>query len=517
MKIRSLALSLFLAVTVGVTAGCNDSGVTRIKDKDGNEIVLQIGDKNITVEDLFDNLMLSQAGVDKIYNAIDQVLIQSAYTIGDEQQEDIDALIETFEEQVRSDASTNGISYTAQREINLQNLGLKTMDELKVYYTVQVLRPLVKDAYFPSTYPNVGGERNALIQEYVENAVPMHLKHILVSVSDTKLYTGFVTEAEATKLGQVLSRLLEGDKFTTVAYEESQDTGSATKNGDLGIMDAYTSYVSEFKYGVYSYLTYGKYKGNDTVKTKLAVPATMDALYEDGFRTIPQSAIKELLEKAEETVSNPDNKDEITATYPRNNLFNQYFNFPSVAFVEYDETVPTGAKYVTVDYTLGGSKKVLADENNNPIVLVRSQYGIHLISVTRDAFQEKAVEYYTLVRDNDTTDSFVPYIAIGTSTSDKEARYDAITSAVTNYIGGAANGLSVDSNMLNYRIFKKILADKGITLNDNVTVNGIKLSVLVNDYMEAKIAAKDIAVKNTINNTWLNYSRKLDREVEVRG
>lgn len=519
MKLRTLALSLLLAVTLGVTAGCNDDGVTRTKE-DGKEIVLKVGDKSISVDDIFDRLVLTRTGVEGIYNSVDKVVILSSFNIGDEQQKEIDKLIKDFEDKVRSDASSTGLSYTAMREISLAELGLKTMDELKEYYTVQVLRPEVEKLYFATDYPSVAGERNKLIEEYVKEAAPMHLKHILVNIADSKLYSGFISETEAIRLARVAKRLADGgslNSFKSVAYEESQDDGSRVKSGDLGIVDRYTNYVTEFKYGLYSYLTYGIHNGDDTVKDTLRVPDFFDEVYADGFRAIPVSKVQELADKAEEKVDNPDNKDEITKTYPRNVIFQEYFNFPSVAFLTYDEVTN-----VTFNESGVPNANLVKDENGNPILLVRSQYGIHFISVTKSAFDEDTVAYYTEVRDNNTEDDMVPYVAQGKTTSDKKANYDAISNAVRNFINGQAQGLSADPNMLKYRIFKHFLEKEEITFNNEVEITygydnkTETLETIVMGYIDAQIAYKQMSINNTIELSWLNYKRQLEREAELK-
>lgn len=522
MKVRTLALSLLLAITLGVTAGCNNNdGVTRSKEN-GKEIVLRVGDKSISVDDLFNNLVLTKDGVEGVYNAVDKVVILSSFEVGDEQQKEIDKKIKDFEDSVRSDASSTGLSYTAMREIKLAELGLKNMDELKEYYTIQVLRPEVEELYFPTEYPSVAGQRNELIKEYVEEAAPMHLKHILVKVADSKLYTGFISESEAITLARVATRLTDGGSLNTfkrVAYEESQDDSSRVKSGDLGIVDRYTNYVTEFKYGLYAYLAKGLHKGDEKVSEVLNVPADFD-IYDDGFRVIPVSKVKELAEKAEETVDNPDNKSEITATYPRNEIFNEYFNFPSVAFLAKDPE--STATKVTFDENGNPSVDLVTDENGNPIVLVRSTYGIHFISVTKSAFDEDTVAYYTEVKDTNAVEGLDPYILQGSTTSEKKTRYDEITSAVKNYINGAAQGLTADQNILKYRIFKYFLEKEDITFNnelefeygyDNKKAN---LETIVLNYIDAQVSYKKLSVDNTIELSWLNYKRQLEREIEQR-
>ena len=76
-----------------------------------------------------------------------------------------------------------------------------------------------------------------------------------VSAAGSDLYNGRITEAEAKKLYAVANRLAiqrNGETFGEVAREMSED-GSKEQFGDLGIMSKATSFVNEFKLGIYAY------------------------------------------------------------------------------------------------------------------------------------------------------------------------------------------------------------------------------------------------------------------------
>ena len=116
----------------------------------------------------------------------------------------------------------------------------------------------------------------------------------------------------------------------------------------------------------------------------------------------------------------------------------------------------------------------------------------------------------------------VPYVAQGKTTSDKKANYDAISNAVRNFINGQAQGLSADPNMLKYRIFKHFLEKEEITFNNEVEITygydnkTETLETIVMGYIDAQIAYKQMSINNTIELSWLNYKRQLEREAELK-
>ncbi|MCQ2794368.1 MAG: peptidylprolyl isomerase [Bacilli bacterium] len=90
---------------------------------------------------------------------------------------------------------------------------------------------------------------------YLIDKKPYHVRHILVKVSAAKddPCTGEITKEEANKLSDVVTQLANGEDFARVARAYSDDTGSKADGGDLGIMDLDTSFVNEFKLGTYLY------------------------------------------------------------------------------------------------------------------------------------------------------------------------------------------------------------------------------------------------------------------------
>ena len=303
---------------------------------------------------------------------------------------------------------------------------------------------------------------------YINQRIPYHVKHILVKIgsSEDNYTRSEVTADNVEKLYNVVNALInvnpsEGTTFTSTAKIWSDDTG-ITSNPNGYIMDTSTSFVNEFKLGVYAYETLLNMEPSDTnpAKTNNAskeaynnriasddssnkslfnIPGynedgtTKDGsianyIQDLGASFIPYGALQELYNlRSIETYNGQTVNEGNAAYYPRNIIFNKYFNRHNIAFIT-DEDVSyanapedfNGSMGRTVTYTDGTTgysdivdgkystsnttysglntqnfksitidgtpKKVLCDENGNPILVTlnaTSSGGIHFIVVER--------------------------------------------------------------------------------------------------------------------------------------
>lgn len=307
------------------------------------------------------------------------------------------------------------------------------------------------------TYNLVFGEDG-----YINTRIPYLVKHILVKCGDTSdnFIDSSIDESSATKLVRVIKALTNigtnNTTFNSIAKLESDDTGIES-NPDGYLMDTSTSFVNEFKLGVYTYDTligpttnsaYTNYQTRNN-KESFNIPgyessgthesdSDAEFLSNLGATFIPYGAVLEL-DELKSTTTTLDGKtvnEGNTAYYPRNIIFNKYFNRHNVAFItpdDVDSTYSTTEVKRKVNYTDGTSfnsdldedgnytvgseltsasvnltnfheftfadgttKKVLCDENGNPIMLVlnaTSSGGIHFIVVDRSGLVESQKEY----------------------------------------------------------------------------------------------------------------------------
>ena len=272
---------------------------------------------------------------------------------------------------------------------------------------------------------------------YLEKRIPYHVSHILVKVdaSSNTIYNGEISADDASQIYNVVDPLAHGDfKFGTVA-EMNSDDSSKSSYGNLGIMDIATSFVNEFKLGIYIYDAL--FNDNEQVKEAIkSDPFNMDAETTDyfeklGVNFIPYTAVEDIYKYRNTTLDaqNRQVNDGNANYYPRNILFNKYFNSHNISFITKEssnfenaaalklngKTGNDGKTYYTdlndqgkwsngskltdasltgfkeITFKNGVKKEILCDEKGNPIIVTRagtSDYqGIHFIVVERDGLE----------------------------------------------------------------------------------------------------------------------------------
>ncbi len=274
---------------------------------------------------------------------------------------------------------------------------------------------------------------------YLEKRLPYHVSHILVKVdaASNTIYNGEISSDDAEQIYNVVETLAHGGiKFGTVA-EDNSDDSSKTSYGNLGIMDIATSFVNEFKLGIYIYDSLF----NNNTQVKEAISNDPFNMNEDttsyfeklGVNFIPYQAVTDLY-KYRGTTLKPDNtqvNEGNASYYPRNILFNKYFNNHNISFIVKEssdiknaETLKSEGKtgndgntyysdldqngkwtngsainddslkgFKEITFKNGTKKNVLCDEKGNPIIVVRagtSDYqGIHFIVIERDGLEKE--------------------------------------------------------------------------------------------------------------------------------
>lgn len=575
MKKRLLMLSLVSLLTFGVT-----SCVTAKSDSDGNEIIVSIGDKNYTANELLKEYGTTSNGVSSYYDAIYNALIYSHYDelITDSIKTNIESDVDSFTKQVKSDAATNGVTYSSQLTTSLESEGCETLDEYRQKCTLSRLKTAYEDQYYTK---NSNANYNSLRSSYIQEKNPYHIKHILIksSTAGTSLYKGCISESEARKLSTTIQRLAKGNEnFGQIAQEVSEDNSgtdsSASLYGSLGIMDMDTSFVNEFKLGIYSYDTLlDNHTGDNTVstadrKTRLSIPTTInddetllkynvEETVKESITTVPFDAVLNLEKYADKTIAINSKttvpEDENTygkfagATmdetyYPRNVLFNTYFNNHGIYFVEISDT-STYKRYTELTFDFDGdgtaeTKNVLCDESENPIIFTRagsgdSYQGIHMMVIEQSPFwynESKLdssskkdwnkdsetstrkvtpsindyLEYYystdSIPNTNDDVSKdqrFITFISSTYSTYDKRAT--TIKDTVKGY----------DSN-IQYKIYKDLLANSSYATISKDYLDSI------NDWISVKENQTKISAEDSIEESWTSYVELLTLQEEEK-
>lgn len=598
MKKTKFALGLAGAAMCAITlAAC--SGVK--PNSDG--YILTYNGVNYSTNDLFGNYNMDSTGGESMFNAVYQVAVRQYFT--DEAQKETLSTIEnntknkvsSIKQEATDNAETNKTSWDEEWDKLLTSNGVETEEELYDKFEYEAMKQEFDDQFYSNnsnknldvlkkggvfTNPN-NGQNSGLdpIKGYLKTEYPYHVKHILVKVGaeSNNPTTGTITQAEANNLSEVIQALANGTlSFGRLAQLKSEDTESAKLYGDLGIMDLGTSYVNEFKLGIYLYETLVNGLTKDAAQAEgFGIPSEYGAL--DYFSnlndktgtvlgTIPYGAALAL----EQYADVEDNKGAEVANgnpimYPRNIIFNKYFNKHNVSVIVPNTTSTVNA---TADATTGvrtgedsfrgnfdtnyanlpgfkrtsnpeeladykfyndagteinTNKQVLRDENGRVILVVRAgtgsgdsgYQGIHFIVIERSPFieTENGVNlddywtYYYPTESKYPTDAngkdLKTYVNyIAQTTKDYKERAGKVEDAIKGY----------DSNINGY-IYQTLVDTQELQFNTSDA--GKIMSETIDAYLKAKLTKSAIDEENSWEETWKTYMEYLMAQYEARG
>lgn len=343
-----------------------------------------IGGKAYQYKEIYDYFNNTKASAQAYFTVAKNVIAQYVTPINDAMRNSVDTKINNLHDTWKSNANSNNTSYKEEQEKTFDSENVENEDELRAKYlaeaqvdqnstdyTLNQTDATTKESYYIS---------QAATEKYVEDKAPYHVSHILVKVdassSGDGYYAGQISSDDAKQLGNVTRMLSSGQSFGSVAQSSSDDTGSAAQYGEcytkdqMAGMDLSTSYINEFKLGLYAYdaflnpnttgTTAGDNAANDLVRATLRVPGkeitSGDKTYDNKTDVsesvkdtligqakafgIPVSVAFTLQYLSEETTNPEDGSTVQYASanqYPRNILFNNYFNYRGVNFL-YDDS-----------------------------------------------------------------------------------------------------------------------------------------------------------------------------------
>ena len=524
MNRTKFAIASFALATLVTLSACSnpvtensDGYLITMKDKDGNST-------GYTADQLFGNYRDNEFGVSKFVESVTELVIRNQINQADAETEALkaeilrkaDISVDGVKETARNNASTNGTNYNDELNTLLESYNVEDLEELKDYFAYRTMKQEVEDRYFDDNLSSfVIGD--AFGPGYLNERLPYHVKHILVKVSaaGSDLYNGRITEAEAKKLYAVANRLAiqrNGETFGEVAREMSED-GSKEQFGDLGIMSKATSFVNEFKLGIYAYDSVFNQNAEVVEKRdQLNVPETALEYFDDlGLATIPFHAFVSLDQYANVTKDingNPVNNND-TLYYPRNIIFNEYFNRHNIAVVT-PESLGGG------DFNYDGfrtvpelnNQRVLTDENGKVILVVRAgtgsgdsgYQGIHFIVVERSALVEtqngvSLEDYYTTEIPGTPNypsangEDLVTFVNFNvTTTANYKTRAETVTNEIRNF-----------DRFFNFRMLEQLIAEQEVTFVDE------DLEDAVLNYMDVTRRSSTFDQNLQEINTWNTY------------
>lgn len=505
MKKAKLTLGLVGAlVASGALAACNE-----VTYSEG--VVLTYTDATgkvtrYTAEDLFGDYLNSASSASTAFSKVQEVLIRNYF----QQPAQANALaqlktkaqnaVNGIKDQAQSNANTNGTSYQQEFEALLDSNGVDNVDELLEKELYDLEEEQYRTNYY--TQANLNAIRDGTIWEnlkteeaeaefgpvtdgYLKTKMPYHVSHILVdfaSAESNNVTEATISAAESKKLSDVIKELAGADNgnnlgtsvsaqrlsFGSIAFNLSDDTTSSTNYGDLGIMDLSTEFVPEFKLGVYAYDALYSSAHNDDYANSLKdnlLPSTdaetefggsvIQQFKDRGIGYIPYGAAVALGDPSISYIQNENGEPDLgyevndnSATYyPRNILFNKYFNNHQIAVI-----VPT--RIETNDY-LEGKGNIDINNLSYDVEKEADAEGNPIVQGTLDENYEKLPGF-----SNDTSKVF-PDLGYNVLTNEKGQIILAVRAGTSDYQG------------IHFIVVDRSALDEYVVNNDDGTIEAI--------------------------------------------
>ena len=260
-----------------LTTGC------KTKLKNGEEVAISVNGKNITADTLYKELRNKYAK-QIIVDDIDRKIFNTIY----KDDEEIEKLVSNQIEYIKNQYSDN-------YEETLKNAGYEDEDALKDEIRLSYQRTKAVDDYIKD---NIKDDE---IKKYYneEMSGDISAKHILIKVKSDTDSEGLSDEEAKKKAEDLIKKLNDGADFSTLAKENSDDTGSATKGGDLGYFNK-GDMVKEFETAAYN-LKVKEYT-KEPVKTSYGYHIILKTGEKDKakLKDVKKEIIEKLVEKKKE-------------------------------------------------------------------------------------------------------------------------------------------------------------------------------------------------------------------------
>lgn len=519
MNKKILSFIMLFVVTFCFASGCkNDNDTDKsVLVADGKEVVASINGVNYTADDLYGDMISSNA--EYLYEELEDLLIKTAVPITDSMRSRVNNEVEKWKKDVKDNAAVSGTAYKEALKTALAGENVDSEEELIEKKLFELQEEIITNQYWQNN-------KDTYYANYLENNYVYHISQILVSISTNGNKDYFdvqPSESTAGKLYEVTNALLNGENFYQVAQRYSDDSETKEKGGDMGIVTLNDkSLPNELKYALASYSVYFE-------DAELEYPDYLDEVYGNGFEVIPEKYVDLLGEKYNEDsgiyhiTSTSGTISLYSRVQARNILFNNLYNSRTFRLLQTDDGTKnireiSNAKMPLIDSAgfeaTASIKNIITNEEGAPILVVRSDNGIHFISITKSAFvgTEELLKYYSTKIDE--TDSYRTYLEKYENNEDKDARLAELESFAKDYaiLKIADNSdFAGNDDFLRYDMFNAYL---------NKTYNGVKFEIVdetVKEIVTTYIKAKKEYVETRIKNVFAEGYEKLSNAEEEFG
>ncbi len=602
---KKIAKNLALALTVFSSVALSSCG---IKEKEDFVLDYSYSDpttntkttKEITAQDILDRYITRQgsSSAKAYYDTIYEVALRQEFSTGrfKDRYSYIKNQVETSIKEEKDKANSSDVSWetylTDTLGYNDDSMSTSEKEhELYLDKEVTFMKEEASDKFYESfkqwnpkkdtassedinNYNMVYGENG-----YIKTKLPYHVRDILIKVdADASNYTtGEITSTNAKDLYDLISELTKSKEgtntYSDIASKYSDDTTSASVTSDNlaygeHLMDLDTSFINEFKLGVYTYDSlFNEETRDNELKDKFLMPEDVEEnLAALGVRFIPYQAVELLneykdIEKYKDTTTGQELivNEGLTKYYPRNIIFNKYFNSHNISFIV-NETVDssdpsnsytltdTGVeiksdidstgnyKYTNTAYFKEGTseanhfvyfeslgKSVLCDEKGNPIIVTRSETsnaGIHFVVIEKSALENqntadvKLNEYYapvTPILQNGQDSQGKPYYNSDFPTDEKGTQLSTfVNSSVNTNVEGYNKRVSVIKDKFEtYTSSKKEYQLYEWITNGAYKANNETIQTKIEQYIDSNLATVDLSAQQTLVDAWTEYNNDL--------
>ena len=497
----------------------------------------------LITDDVYNAYRGTSAGITKFYDKILEVLIryefkEENFSEGELNYSEIETWaknqVQEQKDNAKANAKSNKTKYETEWQSILDSNNVEDAEGLKQKFIYEKEKEVMKNWYADNT-----SNADALKEEFlgvkadgtsgekdVKSAMPYHIRHILVKVDEAgdataKFSKGTVSESQAKLLADTVTTLAAGNyTFSQVASLYSED-GSASAGGDVGIMtNAATSgslgMVNEFQLGLYAYdnlydANNASSPAKDVIKEGLGINDEVISALPTEAVEVPYEAFVNMGKYAKVTADKEGNKlaDGSTALYPRNIIWNKYFNLHNVFVIKNSKKAAYASGAAEFENLAGSdvydaslprfnSDGYLVDENDNVIIGVRSQYGIHFMVIEKSMYDytDLATYYDTKLPGEEgySEDSYVGYIQ-SSSLEDYKNRADDVKSKITSF-----------DATYDYRLYQYLTEQVTISYSDIAK----DLEGKIEEYIKATKDNNAYKQEDGLSKVWRTYTELLD-------
>ena len=510
---------------------------------------------SLITDDVYNAYRGTSNGVTKFYEKILEVLIrykfkEANFNEGELDYKEIenwaDNQVKEQKDKAKANAKSNGTNYDDEWDSILESNNVENAKELKEKFIYQKEKEVITNWYADNTdnaealkneFLGIDKDNKPVDQSTVEvkAAMPYHVRHILVKVDEAsnaneKFYKGTVTEAQAKLLSNTVTTLASGKyTFSQVASMYSED-GSASSGGDVGIMtnnatSGSLGMVNEFQLGIYAYDNLYTAHKDDAYASVIQQGLGIDDNVKSKFTKlveVPYESFVKIGKYAAATADKEGNKiaKGSETLFPRNILWNKYFNLHNVFVIknakngerlfgqataeqEFDNLCKPNDKY-DADLPRFNSDGYLVDENNNVIVGVRSQFGLHFMIIEESMYDYAELsKYYSTKLPNEegySSNSYVGFIQ-SQSTEDYKKRADDVKNKITSF-----------DATYDYRLYQYLTSEVQMTFSD--AADG--LDDAIDEYITVNKENNAYKQEDGLEKVWRTYAELLEVQEDNR-